>query len=89
MLRLPKDQQVLQILSRQELYRKLINEVTFSTMIGLEDGKQIGMCIAYHDRNKQESRKFVIAHIGTYFTDKLFDFCIAMCHYILRKDPCD
>jgi hypothetical protein len=31
----------------------------------------------------------VITHLGTYLTDKLFDFSIAMCHYILRKDPCD
>ena len=31
----------------------------------------------------------MITHIGTYLTDRLFDFSIAMCHYILRKDPCD
>lgn len=66
-----------------------MNEVTFSTMIGEEEGKQVGLCVAYHDRNKQEARKFVIAHISTYHTEKLFDFVIAMCHYILRKDPCD
>ena len=40
-------------MTRQELYRKLMNEVTFSIMIGLEESKQMGMCVAYHDRNKQ------------------------------------
>ena len=52
-LKLPQDGLAIQTLTRQELYRKLMNEVTFSIMIGLEENKQMGMCVAYHDRTKQ------------------------------------
>jgi hypothetical protein len=66
-----------------------MNEVTFNILVGFEERKLSGICVAYHDRNKQESRKFVITHIGTYQNENLFDFSIAICHYIFKKDPCD
>ena len=53
------------------MYRKLIGELTFCLLLGHFDNKLVGMAYAYHDRERNDVRKFVIVHVGTYKTEDL------------------
>ena len=74
---------------REELFRKLIGELTFCLLLGHHDNKLVGMSFAYHDRNRSDIRKFVIVHIGTYKNEDLKEFILSVSNYIFKKDPCD
>ena len=76
-------------MNRQELYRKLIGELTFCLLIGQHEGRIVGQAIAYHDRNRSDLRKFTIVHMATYKDENLRDFILSVTNYIFRKDPCD
>lgn len=71
------------------MYRKLIGELTFCLLLGHFDNKLVGMAYAYHDRERNDVRKFVIVHVGTYKTEDLKEFIISVSNFIFRKDPCD
>lgn len=78
------------MLSRPDLYIRLVNESTFSTVVGFEDTKLIGLAFIQHDRlAPSETRRFVIEHISTYIDTNLKSFILDCCHYIFFKDPCD
>ena len=75
--------------SREELYRKLIGELTFCLLIGQLEGRVVGLALAYHDRARQDVRKFIIIHLATYKNEDLRDFVLSTTNYIFRKDPTD
>jgi hypothetical protein len=87
--RVPLSQLAVQFHSREELYRKLVGELTFCLMIGQFEGRVIGLALAYHDRNRQDVRKFTIIHLATYRSDDLKDFILSCTNFIFRKDPAD
>lgn len=47
------------------------------------------MSLAFHDRNKTDSRKFTIIHFSTYHNEDLKDFLTSCINYIFKKDPAD
>lgn len=87
--RLPEEQLEIQLHKREELFRKLIGELTFCLILGHFENKLVGMAFAYHDRNRSDIRKFVIVHAGSYNNEDLRDFLLSVSNYIFRKDPCD
>ena len=74
---------------REELFRKLINELTFCMLLGYEKDMVVGIALAFHDRSKTDVRKFQIVHISTYQNEDLKDFLISCVNYIFKKDPTD
>ena len=53
------------------------------------ENRLVGMAFVFHDRDRAECRKFVIAHIGAYDNNNLKDLIISVTDYIFLKDPCD
>ena len=76
-------------LDREELYRKLVSELTFSMLLVNFENKLVGMAFAFHDRDRADTRKFVLAHIGSYDNKNLKEMIVAVSDYIFLKDPCD
>ena len=74
--------------SRSNLYRKLVNELSFSMLLGNYLKKQMGIALVFHDRNKVDLRRMSIVHIGTYKTEDLQEFIVTVANFIFRKDPC-
>lgn len=59
-------QLAIQMNNREDLYRKLIGELTFCLLVAQHEGRVIGQALAYHDRTRSDIRKFNIIHLGTY-----------------------
>ena len=53
------------------------------------ENKLVGMAFAFHDRDRADTRKFVLAHIGSYDNKNLKEMIVAVSDYIFLKDPCD
>lgn len=49
----------------------------------------MGMALAYHDRTRQDIRKFTLIHLATYKSEDLRDFILSTTNFIFRKDPVD
>lgn len=77
------------MLTREDLYRKLIGELTFCLLVGQLEGRVVGMALAYHDRSRQDIRKFTIIHMATYKNEDHKDFILSCTNFIFRKDPTD
>jgi len=58
-------------------------------LVGQLEGRVVGLALAYHDRNRQDIRKFTIIHLATYKNEDLKEFIISCTNYIFRKDPAD
>jgi hypothetical protein len=58
-------------------------------LLGYEKDIVVGLALAFHDRNKTDSRKFTIIHFSTYKTHDLKDFLTSCVNYIFKKDPAD
>lgn len=57
--------------------------------MGQLEGRVVGLALAYHDRARQDVRKFTIIHLATYKNEDLRDFILSTTNYIFRKDPTD
>jgi hypothetical protein len=57
--------------------------------VGQFEGCVVGLALAYHDRSRQDVRKFTLIHLATYRADDLRDFILSTTNYIFRKDPVD
>jgi hypothetical protein len=58
-------------------------------LVGQNEGRVIGLALAYHDRSRQDLRKFIIIHMATYKNEDLKDFILSSTNFIFRKDPVD
>jgi hypothetical protein len=47
------------------------------------------LALAFHDRNKTDTRKFTIVHFAAYHNEDVKDFLMSCVNYIFKKDPVD